>query len=64
MLKQETPYHTFESGPFVIPSGDEQALLLLLATQDARAAQARAFEEAALDTQDISTQAEEALVLG
>lgn len=64
MLKQETPYHTFESGPLVIPSGDEHALLLLLATQEARAAQARALEEAALDTQDISTQAEEALVLG
>ena len=66
MLKQETTYHTFESDttPFVIPGGDSHGLLLLLATRDARAVQARALEEAALDMQDISTQAEEALVLG
>jgi hypothetical protein len=66
MLKQETSYHTSESDtyPFVIHGGDERELLLLLATQDARAVQARALEEAALDAEDISTLAEEALVLG
>lgn len=66
MLKQETTYHTFESdtAPLVIPVGNSHGLLLLLATRDERAVQARALEEAALDMQDISMQAEEALVLG
>lgn len=66
MLKQETLHRIFESDkdPFVTSSGDERELLLLLAAQDARAAQARAREEATIDAEDISTQAEEALVMG
>ncbi len=66
MLKQETRRRIFESdeNPFVIPGGDERELLFLLAIQDARTAQARALEEAAIDEEDVSTQAEEALVLG
>lgn len=66
MLEQETPRHTFESDkdPFAIPGGDERELLLLLAIQEAGAAQARALEEAAIDEAAISTQAEEALVMG
>ncbi len=66
MFKQEILQRTFESDkdPFVIPSGDERELPLLLAIQDARAAQARALEEAAIDEETISTQAEEALVMG
>jgi hypothetical protein len=45
---------------FVTSGDSERTLLLLLATQNARDIQPRAQEEAAIDAEDILTQAEEA----
>ena len=46
--------------PFAAPTGDERKLLLLLAVQNARDIRTRSQEDAAIDAEDILTQAEEA----
>jgi hypothetical protein len=51
------------NGSFATPGADERMLVLLLATQDARSIQTRAQEDAAIDAEDILTQAEEANAL-
>jgi hypothetical protein len=49
---------------FASLAGGGQELLLLLAGQEARAALARAQEDAAIEAQDALSQADEALVMG
>ena len=52
------------NGSFVAPGGGERTLLRLLAALDERNIQRRAQENAAMDAEDILTQADEALVMG
>jgi hypothetical protein len=47
-----------------LSGGGRKFSLLLAAQEEARAALARAQEEAALEAQDVLSQADEALVLG
>lgn len=54
---------TMGNGSLATYGGGERALLLLLATQSATDIQTRAREEAAIDAEDILTQAEEANAL-
>ncbi len=55
---------TIDDGSLATLGDAEQALLLLLASQDARNVQARAQEDADMDAETILAQADEALVLG
>jgi hypothetical protein len=54
---------TIGNGSFVVPGGGEQTLSRLLAIGDVSNIQTRAQEDAAIDAEDILTQAEEANVL-
>ena len=64
MLNQETVHQDFGSVEESFADG-ERELSLLLATQEAaRAALVRAREHAAIEAQDVLSQADEALVLG
>ena len=51
---------TMGNGSLAMPGGGERTLLFLLAARDARNLQTRAQEDAAIDAEDILTQAEEA----
>jgi hypothetical protein len=67
MLGQEMVHQDFGSveDTFGIPaSGGRELSLLLAAREEARAALARAQEQAAIEAQDILSQADEALVMG
>ena len=48
------------NGSLVVPGGGARTPLLLFAAQDVRNIQTRAQEDAAIDAEDILTQAEEA----
>ena len=50
--------------PFAAPGEGERTFSLLLAALDARAIETDAREDAAIEAEAISTQADEALVLG
>src|SRR5215210_560300 len=52
------------NGSFVAPVEDRRTLLLLLAAQDKGDIRENAREDAAMDAEDIMTQADEALVIG
>ena len=69
MFNQETVDHEFGSveDAFASPAGGGRKLslsLLLAAQEEAMAALARAREDAAMEAQDILSQADEALVMG
>jgi hypothetical protein len=63
MLEQEMVHRDFGSVEYGFESG-ERELLLLPVARDARAALDRAQEDAAIEAQDILSQADEALVMG
>lgn len=67
MLNREMVRQDFGSveDTFATPANGERELSLLLAAQEEmRVALARAQEHAALEAQDVLTQADEALVIG
>ncbi len=66
VLDRETVHQDFGSveDKFASLAGGGQELLLLLAAREARAALARAQEQAAIEAQDVLSQADEALVMG
>ena len=51
---------TMGNGSLATLEGGEQTLVLLLAAREARNVQTRAQEDAAIDAEDVLTQAEEA----
>ena len=67
MINQEMVHQDLRSveGNFTSPADGGRGFLLLLAAQEeARAALARAQEQAAIEVEDALSQADEALVLG
>ncbi len=66
MLSQEMVHQDFGSAEdtFATPAGGGRELSLLFGAQEARAALACTQEDAAIEAQDVLSQADEALVMG